>query len=69
MVTVIGFVVLPITALILYSVVLKDNVAAYGVSKLVFLQVVLLIGLLYGINEEKKKEIGKILSFRDIDGY
>ena len=38
MVTVIGFIVLPITALVLYSVVLKDNVAAYGISGLVSLQ-------------------------------
>lgn len=69
MVTIIGFIILPITAMILYSVALKDNVAAYGVSWLVFLQVIVLIGLLYGINEERKKEIGKTFSFQIADGY
>ncbi len=69
MVTVIGFIVLPITALVLYSVVLKDNVAAYGISGLVSLQLILLIGLLYGINGERKKEIEKEFSFRSTDGY
>jgi hypothetical protein len=69
MVSVIGFIILPITVLALYCCTFKSNIAINGYSLLFFVQIILLIGLLYGINEERKKEIGKKYSFDNVDLY
>jgi hypothetical protein len=69
MFSVIGFLILPLTALFLYGYIFQGNIITNGYSWLFLAQIILLICLLYGINEERKKEIRKKYSFNTVDIY
>ena len=69
MVSVIGFIILPLTVLALFGYTFEGNIVTHGYSRLFFLQAILLIGLIYGINSERKREVGKKYSFDSIDFY
>lgn len=69
MVSVIGFIILPLTVLALFGYTFEGNIVTHGYSWLFFLQAILLIGLIYGINSERKREVGKKYSFDSIDFY
>ncbi len=69
MITIIGFIILPITSLAVFAYAFEANVSTHGYSWLFFFQLLLLIGLLYGTNEERKKEIGKVYTFSNTTDF
>ncbi len=66
---IIGFIILPITSLLVFGYAFDGNIKTNGYSWLFFFQLILLIGLLYGINQERKKEIDKKLSINSALDY
>ncbi|MDD3631765.1 MAG: hypothetical protein PHO73_03375 [Atribacterota bacterium] len=69
MFSIIGFLILPLTSLFLYGYIFQGNIITNGYSWLFLVQIILLIGLLYGINEERKKEIKEKYIFSITDIY
>jgi hypothetical protein len=69
MFSIIGFLILPLTSLFLYGYIFQGNIITNGYSWLFLVQIILLIGLLYGINEERKKEIREKYIFSIMDIY
>lgn len=67
MVSIIGFIILPITALVLYSNIFVSNVIINGYSWTFILQIILAIALLYEMNQERKREISKKYIFTTLD--
>ena len=57
MFSIIGFLLLAIMTLILFALAFVENIAANGFSWLFFLQVILLIGLIYEMNQVRNSEI------------